>query len=471
MVNTTSCPFAGLAGAKPLSAAATQPLPPISTDPARKWPRELSQDTINILLATAPAVKQHGTAITSTMYRTMFSEHPEVQNLFNMTHHRVRGTEEGGAAKVSAQATTLANAVIGFAFNCDKLGNLGDAVPRMVHKHVSLNVLPEHYPIVGGCLLRAIKTVLGDAATDEIMAAWADGYWFLSDLLIDLENKQRAEYAAAAGGWWGYRDLKVSKKVVESSEIASFHLVPADGKPLVGFQAGQFLSLKFDNLHEGYSVVRNYSASCAPGLDYYRITVKRESPNATTGKPAGVVSSHLHDVIQEGSVLQVGPPCGHFYLQEKLEKPLVLLSGGVGITPLLSMTESLLESRKSANNNQPILLVQYVRNHEVLAFHDHLSQLANDHANFTYRVIAASGEAGSDGTVVSDPRGFSLDRLEGWLPSRDAEYYFCGPAGFMTAVNHALANEWEVPAAQRHYEYFGPTQDIDNPASVKTAAR
>ncbi|GMF64076.1 unnamed protein product [Phytophthora fragariaefolia] len=117
-------------------------------------PKPMSASTIAILKATAPVVKEHGTEITSTMYGIMFSEFPEVKNLFNMSHHRVAGATKGGAPPgVSRQATALANAVIGFAANCDQLASLGDAVPRMVHKHVSLDIRAKHYPIVGGCLL------------------------------------------------------------------------------------------------------------------------------------------------------------------------------------------------------------------------------------------------------------------------------------------------------------------------------
>ncbi|KAJ8579069.1 hypothetical protein ON010_g140 [Phytophthora cinnamomi] len=171
-------------------------------------PKPMSAHTIAILKATAPVVKEHGTEITSTMYGIMFSEFPEVQNLFNMSHHRVAGATKGGAPPgVSRQATTLANAVIGFAANCDQLGNLGDAVPRMVHKHVSLDIRAKHYPIVGGCLLRAIKIVLGDAATDEIMDAWKEAYWFLADLLIQAEDNLRTEFEDMPGGWAGFREL------------------------------------------------------------------------------------------------------------------------------------------------------------------------------------------------------------------------------------------------------------------------
>ncbi|KAG4052886.1 hypothetical protein PC123_g11965 [Phytophthora cactorum] len=126
---------------------------------------------------TTPVVKLHGTEITSTMYGTMLSEFPEVQNLFNMSHHRVAGATEGGDPPgVSHQATALANAVIGFAANCNQPGNLGYAVPRMVHKHVSLDIRANNYLIVGECLLRDIKIVLGDAVTGKIIDAWDEAY-------------------------------------------------------------------------------------------------------------------------------------------------------------------------------------------------------------------------------------------------------------------------------------------------------
>ena len=93
----------------------------------------------------------------------------------------------------------MANGVIAFAANCDQLSNIEGPVAIMVHKHVSFNVEARHYPIVGECILEAIKIVLGDAATKEIMDAWTEGYQFLADLLIDLEKKKSTEYAEKEG--------------------------------------------------------------------------------------------------------------------------------------------------------------------------------------------------------------------------------------------------------------------------------
>ncbi|RLN53132.1 hypothetical protein BBJ29_009063 [Phytophthora kernoviae] len=418
-----------------------------NTEKPAAGPKPMSESTIAILKATAPVVKAHGTEITSTMYGTMFREFPEVQNLFNMSHHRVAGSTVGGTpAGVSRQATALANAVIAFAANCDRLGNLGDAVPRMVHKHVSLDIRAKHYPIVGGCLLRAIKTVLKDAATDEIVEAWKEGYWFLADLLIQAEDQTRNEFEQMRGGWSGFRELRVARKEKESTEVTSFYLESAEeGKPTMTFQSGQFLSLKFDNLQEGRSVVRNYSVSCAPGLDYYRISVKKESGDAEKNTPPGVVSSHLHDDVEVGSTLHVGVPCGHFFLQtdKPSTKPIVFLSGGVGFTPLLSMLEHLVAS---SAEKPPVVFVQYARSPEVRAFGDHVESIAKKNDFVAQHAVYGR---------------FDLEQLEKWLPSKDCEFYFCGPAGFMKTVHKDLSKQWDVPAAQLHYEYFGPTQNMD----------
>jgi nitric oxide dioxygenase len=416
---------------------------PTTTEKRKAGPKPMSASTIAILKATAPVVKEHGTEITSTMYGMMFSEFPEVQNLFNMSHHRVAGATKGGAPPgVSRQATSLANAVIGFAANCDQLGNLGGAVPRMVHKHVSLDIRAKHYPIVGGCLLRAIKIVLGDATTDEIVDAWKEAYWFLADLLIQAEDNMRDELEQLPGGWAGFRELRVARKVKESDEVTSFYLESADpSKGLLTFQPGQFLSLKFDNLQKGRSIVRNYSVSSAPGQSFYRISVKKESGNTANDTPAGVVSSHLHNDVKVGSILHVGVPCGHFYLQPST-KPIVFLSGGVGFTPLLSMLESLVASKIS---KQPVVFVQYARSPNVRAFGEHIESIAKQNDFVTAHTMYGK---------------FDVNQLEKLLPSKDCDFYFCGPAGFMTAVFKSLNKQWAVPAAQLHYEYFGPTQDI-----------
>jgi len=188
--------------------------------------------TISLIQATVPVLQQHGEAITRHFYELMFREHPEVKAFFNEAH-QARGT----------QARALAGAVLAYAAHIDRLDEIADALPRIIHKHAALGVLPEHYPIVGACLLRAIKEVLGEAATDEIIAAWGEAYQALADLLIAAEEQVYAANEARAGGWRGTRDFRIARREAESELITSFYLEPVDGGPLLDFVPGQYLTL------------------------------------------------------------------------------------------------------------------------------------------------------------------------------------------------------------------------------------
>ncbi len=136
---------------------------------------ELSAKTIEICKATAPVLTEHGEAITTRMYEILFSNYPETRKLF-------------GEAPEN-QHKKLASAIVAYASNIDNLEVLGKAVETMAQRHVQTNVKPEHYPMVGVSLLEAIKDVLGDAATDDVLNAWKEAYFFLGDILISREKE------------------------------------------------------------------------------------------------------------------------------------------------------------------------------------------------------------------------------------------------------------------------------------------
>src|SRR6185437_1565887 len=182
----------------------------------------LTPDQISRVKATAPVFAQHGATITKHFYRRMFASRPELKNLFNQTHQ-----SSGG------QADVLAHAVYAYAANIDNLGALGAAVGRISHKHASLNIRPEHYPIVGENLLASVVEVLGDAVDEATLEAWRAAYAQLARIMIGAEAKL---YEGAA--WSGYRPFVVSRKVVESDEITSFYLTPTDGAPAAGYEPG-----------------------------------------------------------------------------------------------------------------------------------------------------------------------------------------------------------------------------------------
>ena len=179
----------------------------------------LSDRTIDIVKATIPALEKGGTAVTDRMYQILFTN-PEIRDLFNQSHHGETGS----------QSKALTAAVIAYGRNIDNLGVLASRVERITQKHVALNILPEHYHFVATALLGAIKDVLGDAATEEVLEAWGEAYWFLADLLMAREANIYARLAAASGGWNGWRDFAVESTKPESEVIRSFVLVPTDGR-------------------------------------------------------------------------------------------------------------------------------------------------------------------------------------------------------------------------------------------------
>jgi nitric oxide dioxygenase len=174
-----------------------------------------------------------------------------------------------------------------------------------------------------------------------VVAAWTEAYEFLAQLLMRREQELYDQRAAAPGGWLGWREFVVDRVVPESEVITSFYLVPRDGRPIMGFKPGQYLTFQLDIPGHG-QVVRNYSVSCVSGQGYYRISVKREgAPDDAPDAPPGLASNYLHDQGGPGTVVRVSAPADDFSLDEQIGRPLVLLSGGVGLTPILSMLDTL----------------------------------------------------------------------------------------------------------------------------------
>jgi nitric oxide dioxygenase len=387
----------------------------------------LSAEHRAIVKATVPLLESGGEALTTRFYKLLLSEHPEVRPLFNQAN------QANGA-----QPRALANGVLMYARHIDQLEQLGGLVSQIINKHVALNILPEHYPIVGQCLLRAIREVLGaEIATDAVIEAWAAAYQQLADLLIGLEEKMYAERAAAPGGWRGTRLFRVARKVRESEEITSFYLRPVDGGELLAFHPGQYIGVR---LHvDGEEVRRNYSLSAAPNGHEYRISVKRE--------PNGKVSNHLHVNVNEGDTLDLFAPAGNFKLEHN-DKPLVLISGGVGITPTLAMLQAALAT------DRPVHFIHSARHGGVHAFRNTIDELAARHPQLKRFYCYEQRRAGDP-----DAHGIGyLDeaRLDEWLPeTRDVDVYFLGPTAFMKAVKKHL-KAVGVPESQSRYEFFGP---------------
>lgn len=404
----------------------------------------LSQQAIAIIKSTVPVLEVHGTTITKRFYERLFQSHPELLNIFNHANQ-----------KQGRQQTALANAVYAAAIHIEKLDAILPVVRGIAHKHRSLGVKPEHYPIVGEHLLGAIKDVLGDAATDEILGAWAEAYGIIADAFIGVEAELYQAAESQRGGWAGDRPFRVARKVRESEVITSFYLEPADGKPIAAFEPGQYISVKLEIPGEANTHIRQYSLSGAPGEPYYRISVKRE--DAAEGRPAGRVSVYLHEQAEEGSVLQLAAPAGDFTLDARDERPVVLISGGVGLTPLVSMLHVLAEKQP----NRKVAFIHAARNGGVHALRGEVERIVNERPNFSAHWIYAdpTDEDRSAGACHKEGR-LDLPWLKQVAGTPDASFYFCGPQPFMRTVNRAL-KDWGVSAADIRFEFFGPAGALD----------
>jgi nitric oxide dioxygenase len=258
--------------------------------------------------------------------------------------------------------------------------------------------------------------------------------------------------AAQPGGWNGWRNFVVQDVADESAIIRSFILAPEDGGDVVRHKPGQYLGFALDLPGIG-KLRRNYSISAAPNDQTYRITVKREAP---PGVPPGQASNWLHDHASPGTVLKVAAPAGDFFLERDPAEPAVLVSGGVGLTPMVSM----LETVAAETPDRPVWWVHGAENSRVQAMHDHVRALAADAPGVTTHVFHAAPLANERRGADYDSRGLiSADWLVENTPARDATYYLCGPKPFLRALARGLAAR-EVPADRIRYEFFGPADEL-----------
>jgi len=263
---------------------------------------------------------------------------------------------------------------------------------------------------------------------------------------------EKAERVSAARGWEAFRSFVVDRKVPESDTVTSFYLVPEDGEALPGFQPGQFLTFKLYIEGQPRPVIRTYSLSDSPGhTDYYRVSIKREAA-PEPGLPAGVASTHFHDRVEVGTHLCVKAPRGQFYLDPGTDTPVVLLSAGVGLTPMISMLNTIVES----GSQRPTWFVHGARNGREHAMGAHARHLAaeNDHVR-VHISYSRPREEEMPGRDYESPGRINVELLERILPGRDFDFYLCGPTPFLKSLyNELLA--WGVPESRIRYEFFGP---------------
>lgn len=364
----------------------------------------------DVIRATVPVLAENGVALISHFYNRMLTHNPELQQVFNITHQ-----------KTGHQAKALAGAVLAYAQHIDNPAVLMSAVKHIGHKHASVNIRAEHYPIVGLHLIESIKEVLGAGATPEVIDAWTKAYEQLAQIMIGFEADLIQKGALQKGGWSGWRSFVVQKKTVETPNVTTFTLVPVDKGGVPQMVAGQYVSVKLYLPALGLVQPRQYTVTKATDSEL-QISVKR----------IGMVSSTLHDA-PEGTVVELTPPMGEFNLPEG-NRPLVMISAGIGVTPIVAMLEA-------ADANRQVKLLHVCKSQEDFALRTRVEAAINGNVNRTLQVH------------TTENGKWTADQLAA-LVTPDADYVICGPDGFMKTVIDTLKGQ-QVDDARIHYERFG----------------
>ena len=395
-----------------------------------------SPKTIEIVKATVPVLEEHGTAITTVFYQNMFDEHPELLDIFNETNQ-----------KLGRQQTALAMTVLAAAKHLENLATLLPQVTQISHKHRALQILPEHYPIVGKHLLGAIKQVLGEAANDDIIDAWTEAYDEIADVFIQLEKGMYEQEM-----WQGFVPFTVTEKVAVATDIAAFTVVPTDTDAentqnidlsKLTLTAGQYITVKTDPKDSDHLTLHHYSL-CSTNTDKgIQFAVRRDNRN----EHHGLVSNHLHDDLEVGDTVLLSAPAGDFALNQDLVKqneiPIVFISAGVGVTPILSM----LEAQVAANPQRPLIWVYACQNEQHHAFDSQVNQLLESATTLEKHVFYFES-------------GQILD--EAWLANlpMPADIYVCGSMPFMESIIDGLMR-LDHGLDSVHYEPFGPKMSLE----------
>ena len=266
--------------------------------------------------------------------------------------------------------------------------------------------------------------------------------------------------SSASVAWVGFRNFRVQRKEAEDAagQICSFYLVPQDAAPLPAFLPGQFLTFRLDIPSQqggAEALMRCYTLSDAPNPNAYRVSIKRAHTPAGTAHAQGHASNYFHDHVVVGSVVQVRAPAGHFYL-DRSEAPVVLIAGGIGITPMLSMVNWCLAEQVG----REVWLFYGVRNGAELIMQSHLLALAAVHPQLHLHFCFSDPQPGDLLAPAARAAHCHAGRvnmalMRKLLPLKSYHFYMCGPTPMLASLVPAL-EDWGVPDARIHFEAFGP---------------
>ncbi|MGW5211124.1 globin domain-containing protein [Streptomyces sp. NPDC004051] len=394
----------------------------------------LSDTSRPVVTATLPVVADHIGEIAQRFYRHMFSAHPELlDGVFNRGNQAHGHQQQALAGSVAAFATTLVETP--------------ERVPeqllsRIAHKHASLGIRPDQYPIVHDHLMWAIGDVLGDAVTAEVAAAWDEVYWLMANALI---NQERGLYSArGVRPETVWRDWRVERKIRETDDVVTFVVKRNDDRLVKTSLPGQYVTVRM-RMPDGKLQPRQYSLTRADDGEHRQFSVKRV--RGEDGDPDGEMSALLHDSVQVGDDLTLSLPYGDVVLDDS-GRPVVFASAGIGVSPMAGMLSHLVTADSGLSitllhadlDEASFPLRRQVVN-DVLALQDARMHLWYEKGAHSLEPVNGVFEGQMDLSSVDIPD--------------DALYYLCGPLPFMQAVRSRLIEQGVAPR-DIQYEVFGP---------------
>ncbi|WP_319432005.1 globin domain-containing protein [Mycobacterium sp. RTGN5] len=392
--------------------------------------QELEPDHAEIIRATLPLVGAHVDEITHVFYGRMFARHPELlRTLFNRGNQAQGSQQRALAASIATFATHLVT---------PDLPHPSELLSRIGHKHASLGVTADQYPIVHEHLFAAIVEVLGaDTVTADVAAAWDCVYWIMADTLIALEHDLYRSVGVADGDV--FRRLRVTAREDDPSGTVLL-TVAADG--ISNTVAAQYVSVGV-TLPDGARQLRQYSLVNAPGATELTFAVK--PVDADRQHPVGEVSSWIRSCVRVGDLLDVTVPFGDLP-QPRSGAPVVLISAGIGITPMIGILEYLV----AQGHRTPVQVLHADRSAESHPLRKRHQELVDILPGADLQLWYADGVDG-DSTGIHEGL-MNLDDVE---IADDAEIYLCGNAGFVQAVRAQLTGSG-IALSRVHCELFSP---------------
>ena len=399
----------------------------------------LSTKSAAVVEATLPVIGAAIDEIARVFYQRMFAARPDLErDLFNRGNQAQGDQQSALAGAIAVYATLLV---------ADDGRDPVEVLARIAHKHASLGITEDQYPLVHEHLFAAILEVLGDAVTPEVAAAWDEVYWHMAGALVTIEKGLYADAGVAPADVW--RTLVLRRRRQESPDTVSFVLGAADDSVLPEGRPGQYVSVQV-TLPDGARQIRQYSLTGSSERREWGISVKAVPPGHTvdgTATPAGEVSNFLHASLFEGDEIRASMPFGELVLEDS-DRPLVLISAGIGATPIIGILHYL----AGTGSLREVLVLHADRSP---ARHAHRQELKELVASMPTATLHRWYEDLGSRPTRDALRAGRVDLAAVELPD-DAQVYLCGPLPFMEAARASLIHDHHVAEADIHYEVFGP---------------